>query len=150
MLVTRTIGFMAMTLGLQVAAVNLKIYTPSNYHFTIRTLKEDWTVDTRTRGDFGGDSPDIPIPGKDKKGVNLYALTGLMEWKGAHFEKRAFWVEFREGAQHDKAFRWWSKVRHLVLGRTLDLLTSSVHCRICSPRQAVVSRCLGVLGPGQY
>jgi hypothetical protein len=87
------IGMMA-TLGLNVSAVALRIYTPVHRNLTIVTLTPEWTIDRRTKNDFLR-NPDTAFGHIQQPhgGNNFFAVTGLMEWGTENFsEKRAFWV----------------------------------------------------------
>jgi len=86
------IGMMA-TLGLNVSAVALRIYTPVHRNMTIVSLKPDWTIDRRTKAEFLQNYTtygNIQQPGG---GNNFFAVTALMEWESEKFDvRRAFWV----------------------------------------------------------
>lgn len=97
--------------GSQVNAISLRIYTPVKFNYGLLTLREDWTIDSTTRDEFIAMDVDyaqrlMPKPQGDE---NLFALTGLLTWKGDKFDKRAFWIVPLEG---DK-YRGLTKVRLL-------------------------------------
>jgi hypothetical protein len=87
------IGMMA-TLGLNVSAVALRIYTPVHRNLTIVTLTPEWTIDRRTKNHFlRNEDTAFGHIQQPNGGNNFFAVTGLMEWKTENFsEKRAFWV----------------------------------------------------------
>jgi hypothetical protein len=87
------IGMMT-TLGLNVFAVALRIYTPVHRNLTIVTLTPEWTIDRRTKNDFlRNEDTAFGHIQQPNGGNNFSAVTGLMEWGTQNFsEKRAFWI----------------------------------------------------------
>jgi hypothetical protein len=90
----------------QVKAVSLRIYTPADRDYGILTLKEDWTIDSTTRDQFIAQNEDYAQRTIPKGDDHMFALTGLMEWKGNQFDKRAFWM-----VNKGSAYRSLAKVR---------------------------------------
>jgi hypothetical protein len=141
------IGMMA-TLGLNVSAVALRIYTPVHRNFTIVTLTPEWTIDRRTKNDFLR-NPDTAFGHiqQPRGGNNFFAVTGLMEWGTQNFsEKRAFWVTSADfEGEPFKAdpyspaqgmIRNWLKVRqvqyrHMITSQPADLVQCTVRSTKC-------------------
>ena len=131
------IGMMA-TLGLDVSAVALRIYTPVHRNLTIVTLTPEWTIDRRTKNDFlRNEDTAFGHIQQPKGGDNFFAVTGLMEWNTENFsEKRAFWVT--SAAFVGKPFtadpyspaqgviRDWLKVRHAQRRHMIQSVSSLI------------------------
>lgn len=74
---------------------NLRIYTPSNDDFYVKTLAEDWTIDSHDRAYFSSwENSERAIPYHPKA---RYSVAGQITWTKpfsdlSDVRKRAFWV----------------------------------------------------------
>jgi hypothetical protein len=94
---------------------NLRIYTPSNDNFYVKTLAEDWTIDSHDRAYFS--SWEDSVRGLKYHPEAKYSLTGQITWTKpfsdlSDVRKRAFWVG--EGDPNVPA-RGLLKVSYIVL-----------------------------------
>ena len=99
MLVKRCLVIPAFFFAKSVSAVepfSLRIYTPVDSDFFIKTLNEGWTIDSYDKAQFSGlEDAEKGIPNHKKA---MYSVSGQIDWTEelsdqTPVRKRAFWVE---------------------------------------------------------